>query len=411
MTSDEARSLLGVDPGIDPKALRRAYLRKLKSHRPDRDAAAFQRLRQAYELLQPSAGLQEPPARTDRLDELDDPDEVVALQEAMHACHTRLMTAGPEGVLADARAALERSLRHGTAPRWFPTSMMELLLALVEVGAVVDAAALEVALAAWFERSGAELRLLDGFGVVQWALVRELGSLPDAFDLRVRRWLAGALARWDFDWEWAALAHQLVQDPKGTVATRAALVIHAPGLADLAEPLDELEVFVMPEPWESEREEPHRATRPIRWGRTLAVLGCVAGLLGVGEWAGQRAAQKRLEEEVMAMIVGDGGELDLDKLQRPRVLDLSDWKEAGYILSPQPGRADVLLLRHCFSATAPWSVDDCVEVQFAMRNSLRLRCDAAVYSLELLQEQHDGRDELLSFALDLYDVRCGDELE
>lgn len=52
MTADEARKLLGVELGADKSTVRRAYLRLLKVHKPETDPEGFQRLREAYELLE-----------------------------------------------------------------------------------------------------------------------------------------------------------------------------------------------------------------------------------------------------------------------------------------------------------------------------------------------------------------------
>lgn len=42
-------SVLGLEPGADERSVKRAYARLLKVHRPDEDAEAFQRLREAYD--------------------------------------------------------------------------------------------------------------------------------------------------------------------------------------------------------------------------------------------------------------------------------------------------------------------------------------------------------------------------
>src|SRR5512139_2162000 len=46
-----ARDCLGVEPGADRAAWRRAYRQQLSLHPPDRDGDGFRRVREAYELL------------------------------------------------------------------------------------------------------------------------------------------------------------------------------------------------------------------------------------------------------------------------------------------------------------------------------------------------------------------------
>ncbi len=50
MDLPEARELLGVDAGTDAKSIKRAYLRAVKRHKPERDPEGFQRVREAYQL-------------------------------------------------------------------------------------------------------------------------------------------------------------------------------------------------------------------------------------------------------------------------------------------------------------------------------------------------------------------------
>ncbi|NVB36342.1 J domain-containing protein [Pseudenhygromyxa sp. WMMC2535] len=52
MSPDEARAILDVDAHTDARTLKRAYLRKIKKAKPERDPEGFQRLRAAYELLE-----------------------------------------------------------------------------------------------------------------------------------------------------------------------------------------------------------------------------------------------------------------------------------------------------------------------------------------------------------------------
>ncbi|MEO0321496.1 MAG: J domain-containing protein [Myxococcota bacterium] len=52
----EAREFLGVTAEDDAKAVRRAYLRLLKKHKPESDPEGFQRLREAFELAKRGVG-------------------------------------------------------------------------------------------------------------------------------------------------------------------------------------------------------------------------------------------------------------------------------------------------------------------------------------------------------------------
>lgn len=47
----EFRELLGVDASADASTLKRAYRKCVLSHPPDRDPAAFEKIREAYERL------------------------------------------------------------------------------------------------------------------------------------------------------------------------------------------------------------------------------------------------------------------------------------------------------------------------------------------------------------------------
>ena len=48
---EEAADILGVAADADERRLRAAYMRGVQAHPPDIDAAAFERVRDAYELL------------------------------------------------------------------------------------------------------------------------------------------------------------------------------------------------------------------------------------------------------------------------------------------------------------------------------------------------------------------------
>ena len=54
-------TLLGLDAGADTRSIKRRYAQLLKQHRPDEDAEAFQRLREAYEQALAHAAAQDQP--------------------------------------------------------------------------------------------------------------------------------------------------------------------------------------------------------------------------------------------------------------------------------------------------------------------------------------------------------------
>ena len=51
MSFDEALAILGIDRSVGKKGARRAYLKLIKVHKPDRDPVMFRRIREAYECV------------------------------------------------------------------------------------------------------------------------------------------------------------------------------------------------------------------------------------------------------------------------------------------------------------------------------------------------------------------------
>ncbi len=97
MTREEARAWLEVAEHVEEVELRRAYLRKVKAHKPERDPEGFKRTREAYELLQQPEG--------DRRDVAPRPPG----REPSSAEPT------PEGVVAVPIVAIEATLREALA--------------------------------------------------------------------------------------------------------------------------------------------------------------------------------------------------------------------------------------------------------------------------------------------------------
>jgi hypothetical protein len=66
VTLSEALGELGVEAGAEAETIRRAYLRLIKTRKPETDPAGFQRARQAYELARAAAELETLATESDR---------------------------------------------------------------------------------------------------------------------------------------------------------------------------------------------------------------------------------------------------------------------------------------------------------------------------------------------------------
>jgi hypothetical protein len=217
-----AMEVLGVQPGIEPVALRRAYLRKVRSHPPERDPTGFQELREAFELLQrirwssiedgldsetpeealvanaPPVGeeppaAEEPPAVEERLDAPEEPprsrfaEQIDAVNRAIEADDPKAAAR----VLIDlyGRPLLE------SAPTPPPVITLRVYIRLVAAGSYNLAVKLFRAFEAYSERS--HFMPIDGDTAARWRLAREIAAVV-AFDSRLGRAAASALLSGDF---------------------------------------------------------------------------------------------------------------------------------------------------------------------------------------------------------------------
>ncbi len=207
MTLEEARALLAVDRAAPKDTVRRAYLRLLKKHKPERDPDGFERLRRAYELAvdfapegdpAPRAAPKgEPPViavREHRGVELPPPDPVPAgggesapppkarepsawdhVRAALRAVHLGKFVEAEEGAVAGALAAGRSGEEIASEP--FRTIALQLYAR----GEAMRARRVATAYDAYLRLTGNELQLLHGHGAVEWGFVRELARLPITF--------------------------------------------------------------------------------------------------------------------------------------------------------------------------------------------------------------------------------------
>jgi hypothetical protein len=212
MTPAEALRELGIEAGATPEAIRRAYLRGVKTRKPETDPEGFRRLREAYELLTRADGpdFEEEPAappepRVRRrisiplepfparerpdfrspLDLLAEAEELAARDQpaAAAACALR------------AAAAAER----GPADPDFNRRVIGLILRLLAAGALAAADSLYDEIEDLFERAGGEATLIDHATAARWGLLNEIMRLSAGFPQGMRAALALAAEAEDLD--------------------------------------------------------------------------------------------------------------------------------------------------------------------------------------------------------------------
>jgi hypothetical protein len=252
VTLDEALSELGIDRSARAEEARRAYLRLVKTRKPETDPEGFRRAREAYELTKealealaaglPPATFEEPrpvpapapaspaPAATPRPQpppiavsggalDIPTPDEIRHLLEA------RQLRRATEG-LTRVYDAASRSVQVEAPP--VPLTI-QVLLALHEGGHFSTAEPLRMAAQRWLDASGGEMKLLDIAGRALWKIVSELatfgGELSDDVRVSIVRLAQGE------PWVYAlARLQALQQSERATAARDAAVLVAHPNL-------------------------------------------------------------------------------------------------------------------------------------------------------------------------------------
>lgn len=224
MTFAEARRELGIEDGATPDMIRRAYLRGVKTRKPETDPEGFRRLREAYELLtrvdgpelwkergkeggeEGAAEAEEEPAAPPKLrvniplepfparEKADDRDPVELLAEA-EALAARHEPAAAAAAALRALAAAER----GLADQDFNRRAIGLILRLLAAGALTEADAVYDEIEDLFARAGGEATLLDYATAVRWSLLNEIVRLSADFPPGMRAALALAAEAEDLD--------------------------------------------------------------------------------------------------------------------------------------------------------------------------------------------------------------------
>ncbi len=275
MTFQEALDELGVGRDASPDEARRAYLKLLKTRRPETDPQGFMRLREAYDLVKGALDAREAVRR--RMEALAEgaapaPPPAPSEEEAAPAPVAREEPAREEPAPgAPAPAPAEESAAEGgeaedeeeppseaevdrlraagdregagfemarvfdaaagsSAPPPFGKAM-HLLLELHEHAALGAATTLEESIAGWLHDSGQETRLLRGHAAIAWGMTRELGALRGKFPKKVRKVIARGLRTGDLGKAQAALGALRSERPELAEDAAGRLRVSSPMLA------------------------------------------------------------------------------------------------------------------------------------------------------------------------------------
>lgn len=281
MTFDEALAELGIAADAGPDHARRAYLRLLKTRKPEVDPQGFMRLREAYDLVkgelamrevflriftearplevdasEPGGGEPDPPpppaepaeedhdagggelepppptpaepavddVAGDRGAPAEEPPSVEAVQALLDA-ELYVPAAHELGRRLDA-AALDARVG---APSIHIT--LRILLALHAEGELEAARALHSRVRSWLHRSGQEARVIRGEAAAVWAVACELDTLPADLPKEMREIMARAASDGELGQAVVPLAFMQMERPTQAREVARALRTHAPVLA------------------------------------------------------------------------------------------------------------------------------------------------------------------------------------
>jgi len=272
VTLDEALTELGVGHDVDRVGARRAYLRGVKQHPPERDPSGFARLREAYELVQayaeePGLAVRELPGPAETPAEIADgtPPELPGPRQDLAEFELEfeglrehneleqmfahlLETCGdlddpqapppePEALDAACEAGIRSCKQAGSAardpgpPRYV---LYQLILLCHRSNAAARARELTGALRAYLMRTGRELEIDSPEEKSIWLLIQELAELPGHFPAALRADLAWSIHQGDLALAFEATErHRLRHGMRSLRKLRAEIQLDAPEIARL----------------------------------------------------------------------------------------------------------------------------------------------------------------------------------
>jgi hypothetical protein len=298
MSVDEALGLLAVSRDVTKDGLRRAYLRAVRAHPPERDPDGFQRVREAYELLSPIALLRERRAASAQGGSMPVPPTASALPAALRAGASAAedttdtvppavppasQELAPDGAAdeqeralvameeEDWKAAAESLLVFygrpppSDVPFPHPWSTLRVVVELYRAGLAKRANKLLDAFDTFTQQYGSSAGALGPPGAVRWTLLRELRELGDIVTPELRVTIADAIADDDLD----GLTDELIEwGEAGGSLTR------------LSEAAPTLYAAVVGQPMESKKTQ--RRISWVAWAAQIAIVLFVSRHCGDG---------------------------------------------------------------------------------------------------------------------------------
>ncbi len=342
MTLDEAFTELGVDPYAGSDGARRAYLRLLKTRKPETDPEGFMRLRAAYELVKANAPFMDAlrPRETSVVvaesQVVPVESQVVPVESHVVVADTSVVFADTSVVLADAQvvlpeaqvgmpegwvvlpeAAVEPEIDHGDIDameallarsdyqqaatqallilagathrldqRDPPVlSLLRLMLGLHRIAEPEKAREVSKAFKQWLAATGKESTQIRGHAAVLWTLVRELNAMKKGLPDRVRTAIALAVLAGDLNEATSDLVSFRRSQPAVAGAAAGLLRRKAPVIAAaLAETLDPPVPIVAPRAPPRPPPPPERAEGMRKWiWFSPLVFGLVRILAALGQ--------------------------------------------------------------------------------------------------------------------------------
>jgi hypothetical protein len=226
VTLGEAFAELGVAADTRPDLARRAYLRLLKTRKPEADPDGFRRLREAYEIVRATGGRLRPMVTTPSPPAPPPGESAVSTEAGPAVPGEEPREATPPGAVSPPvekqvhefppalapLLALQQALARGEQPDAArrltaiyaeaarnldvptppPHVALELMLASYAAEPLDEAYALDDAFRGWLDAGGQEVRVLGGLSA-PWALLKELRSLPRGLSAPVRAVVATAI--------------------------------------------------------------------------------------------------------------------------------------------------------------------------------------------------------------------------